>query len=967
LQDLEATLAGTDAHERSHPIHDAKAWEPGDRIGRYIVLDKLGAGAMGIVVAAYDPALDRRVAIKLIHDPGAPNAHRKLREAQTLARLSHPNVVAVHDVGEIEGDAVVFIAMEYIAGITLQRWLEQPRSIREIVAVFLQAGRGLAAAHAAGVTHRDFKPANVMIGDDPQGIGRVRVMDFGLARAQTTDPTKISDGYAPGKRASGTPAYMAPEQHLERSVGPAADQFAFCVALHEALAGARPFVGASPAEIAYSVTHDSPAAPPRALPENVRRVLERGLTRLPERRFPDMDALLRELARDPRRARLRWLGASGVVLAFAGALLALRDDDPTCDRLADEIEEVWTEDQRAQLRSGLAAATSADVATRTTEELDRFAAAWRAQRSAACIDARDGTTEPELVERRTACLENGRQQFAAIVDTLAREDAERPFEVLAVLPSLRSCADGKILRLTAPLPDPEIRADVARVRGLLARELALEVAGRLEEAASILADAERETAALRDDALRAELDASRGRVMAINGDFEGAAQVLASSVWTALRARHHGVAIRSATRLVFVTGDHFRDTATGELWFGLAESLLVAAEVEDSPLWAELWQVRGAMLLRANRHDESRDASTRALELARRLQDHRVVTLALQGLALSQRQLHQYDRSNETATEAIGILREAYGDAHVVIGILQGLVGANLISLDEPERAAVALREATESLERTLPPTHFKVVETRWNACLLEEYRGRYREAIACFEDLHTVVGNDPELASHWLSGIFEQLLHSTIRSGDFAQIDRILANPYPVSDSDQWSVLARAEVAVLEGRLDDADRLLEDRIAALDRRHGPHPTEAFWARYASARLDLRAGRAARAEATIAELEPLRAELAEYTVPFLDALHGRVLLAAGAPQRALPKLDAATKILYRQLETRDWPETAEALAALARTHAELGSDRATMTAAAHRAIEIYERLPGYRIDRDAFATWLARADTGLHD
>jgi len=976
LHDLEATLAGADTLERSNPIHDASAWSPGDRIGRYVVLEKLGAGAMGVVVAAYDPALDRRVAIKLIHDPGvpgAPNVHRKLREAQTLAKLSHPNVVAVHDVGELEPSSVVFIAMEYIAGTTLKRWLEQPRSVREIVGVFLQAGRGLAAAHAAGVIHRDFKPANVMIGDDPHGIGRVRVMDFGIARAQPTDGTHVSDGYTKSSRRGtpGTPAYMAPEQHLAHAVGPAADQFAFCVALYEALVGVRPFTGESPAEIAYSVTHDAPAAPPRGLPENVRRVLERGLAHSPEQRFPDMDALLGELARDPGRARRRWLGLSGAVLAFSGALLALRNDDPTCERLADEIDEVWVPAQRETIRSSITTASTAEVATHTTEELDRFAASWRAQRNAACIDARNGTTEPELVERRNACLENTRQQFAAVVDTLASDDAEYAFEVLAVLPSLRDCADGKSLRLAAPPPtDPEIRADVARVRALLARELTLEMAGRFDEAELVLARAELEGSELGAQPLLAEIETARGRVLANQGKFAEAAPVLADAVWTALQSRHEGVAIRASTRLVYITGDSLADTATAELWSGLAQSLLIAADVGDSPLWAELWQVRGAMLWKANRHDEALDASARSLELARRLQDHRLVSLSLQTIALSQRRLKQYHRSNETVTEAIGVLRQAFGEAHPMIGMFHGILGANYISLDEPERAVAALRDALDSLALTLPDTHFKVLETRSNLCLVIEFTGRHGDSLACYEDLLASVRDDAELATKWIPRIVEHQLVAAVRGGEFARVDAIVGIQDPALEGTPWRDLAYAEIAMLEGRLDDAERRIDASIAALDRQQKPNTSQSFWARYARARLALRSQQVDRADATITELAARKLETPDSETAFLDAMVGRVALAGGDPRRALTKLATATQTLDGTVGARSWPETAEAFAALARAHAELGSDRATMSAAAHRALEIYERLPGYHSDRDAFAAWLARAgeaDTGLHD
>ncbi|HTM19495.1 MAG TPA: serine/threonine-protein kinase, partial [Kofleriaceae bacterium] len=198
----------------------------GSKVGRYVVLELIGGGGMGMIYKAYDPQLDRAVALKLMRpaaaesDPDASN--RVLREAQSLAKLQHPNIVAVHDAG-LFGDQV-FAAMEYVAGDTVSRWLKvEPRSAEEIVDVFRAAGRGLAAAHAAGLVHRDFKPDNVIVGTD----GRVRVLDFGLARP--------AGDAAAGGPSAGTPAYMAPEQHDHRVADARSDQYSFCVALYEAV------------------------------------------------------------------------------------------------------------------------------------------------------------------------------------------------------------------------------------------------------------------------------------------------------------------------------------------------------------------------------------------------------------------------------------------------------------------------------------------------------------------------------------------------------------------------------------------------------------------------------------------------------------------------------------------------------------------------------------------------------------
>ena len=242
----------------------------GDTLGRYLIVDTLGRGGMGVVYAAYDPELDRKIAVKVLAQglPSDASGRRLVSEAKAMAKLSHPNVVSVYDVAEADG--AVFLAMELVEGRTLARWLEDaPRTLREILEVFVPAGRGLAAAHAAGLVHRDFKPHNVMVADD----GRVVVLDFGIARRspgieagrETEEPPSDSvDASQPETMGPvGTPAFMSPEQ-IERAVVDArTDQFSFCVSLYRAVYGEAPFAGASVAELGRAVLEGRVTPQPR--------------------------------------------------------------------------------------------------------------------------------------------------------------------------------------------------------------------------------------------------------------------------------------------------------------------------------------------------------------------------------------------------------------------------------------------------------------------------------------------------------------------------------------------------------------------------------------------------------------------------------------------------------------------------------------------------------------------------------
>jgi serine/threonine protein kinase len=274
-------------------------------IDRYRILGCIGQGGMGIVYAARDERLGRTVALKLLR-PELSRTHERhgglAAEAQSLAKLSHPNVVAVFDVGEHDGQ--VFVAMEYVEGQSLRRWLETPRTLAQILDVYVAAGEGLAAAHRAGLVHRDFKPDNVLVGSD----GRPRILDFGLARApdhagNEQPPSFADDAEATATSMSrhgvllGTPAYMAPEQHLGERADARSDQFGFCVALYQAIYRALPFPAEDLRTLSLAIVTGRHTPPPMVpgVPERLRRLVVRGLSVNPEVRHPDMDTLLAEL------------------------------------------------------------------------------------------------------------------------------------------------------------------------------------------------------------------------------------------------------------------------------------------------------------------------------------------------------------------------------------------------------------------------------------------------------------------------------------------------------------------------------------------------------------------------------------------------------------------------------------------------------------------------------------------------
>ncbi|HET6585574.1 MAG TPA: serine/threonine-protein kinase, partial [Nannocystaceae bacterium] len=369
-------------------------------IGRYSVTHRIGWGGMGVVYAAHDPDLDRDVAIKVLRHDVDRDPRRQawlLREAQALAKLNHPNVVQVYEVGKY--DDHVFLAMELVEGRTLRAWVRADRPAwRDVVAHYLEAGRGLAAAHRAGVIHRDVKPDNLLLGSD----GRVRMLDFGLAGLDPSASARASasasafestshgissdDFTAPGG-ISGTPSYMAPEQHAGGELDAASDQFAFCVSLWEALCGSPPYSGKNASELAEHKRRGPPPWPKHA-PGNRALVdaLRRGLAADPEARFSGMEALLSALAGAiSHRRRNRIALAVGAVALVAGstALASWRGAAPTpCGGAHEQLGDAWSPARRDASQQAFAA-TGLSYADRTWQRaagtLDAYAAQWAEQ------------------------------------------------------------------------------------------------------------------------------------------------------------------------------------------------------------------------------------------------------------------------------------------------------------------------------------------------------------------------------------------------------------------------------------------------------------------------------------------------------------------------------------------------------------------------------------------------------------
>ncbi len=492
----------------------------GTIVGRYVVLDRIGAGGMGVVYSAYDPDLNRKVALKLVRPRLGPDDQvRTLREAQALARLQHPNVVTLHDVGSFEER--VFLAMELVDGVNLRGWWEAAeRSWREVVSVFIAAGEGLAAAHDKQLVHRDFKPGNVLVGND----GRVRVTDFGLARGSHGEDVDVewdederhaaaprTPGSGPSRGPStpatrtpassrdllgheltqagaviGTPPYMAPETYRSEG-GEAADQFAFAVSLYQALYRQLPFEVDATGDARWNIKKP-PAA--RAVPAWLHKLVVRGLAEDSSQRFASMRELVAALKNDPRIVRRRIaIGICAVVFLGAGVAFAIARPDSQesliCQGAEQKLVGVWDAKKNVALRAGLVASgvpSAADAAERTSAMLDRYAAGWVRMHTETCQATRvRGEQSEEILTLRMTCLERRRIDLEALTNVLAKptaEQATRAVESAENLPPLSYCADIEALRAPVPPPaDAKLRARTdALYKELATAKLTLDIA-----------------------------------------------------------------------------------------------------------------------------------------------------------------------------------------------------------------------------------------------------------------------------------------------------------------------------------------------------------------------------------------------------------------------------------------------------------------------------------------------------------
>ncbi|WNG30496.1 serine/threonine protein kinase [Cystobacter fuscus] len=693
----------------------------GATVGRYMVLEKLGAGGMGVVYAAYDPELNRRLALKLLH-AGSDQVERSggqarlLREAQALARLSHPHVTSIYDVGTWEER--VFIAMELVEGPSLRDWLKQgPRPWREVVEVFIAAGRGLAAAHAAGLVHRDFKPDNVLLGKD----GRVRVLDFGLARqVSATTPGEVEEALSPppvdvpwselGQSPLNTPltraglvigtlAYMAPESY-EGIFDARADQFSYCVTLYELLYGERPH-GKTPGPPS---TWRAPEPPRDArVPANVRRIVLRGLALEPEQRWPSMDALLGALGDTLPRRQRQWLAVGGLLALSLGVGLPLQlrsTAEPPCQGGARHLEGLWDGARKAALGQAFQATGKPNAGeswSRTAQVLDTYAGDWEAMHVEACEATRvRGAQSDAVLSLRMACLERRLQSLRALTDVYAHPDAalvDQAAKAASALPLVAGCANVEALQ--APVLPPEdaaTRQKVERLEVRLAEARALFDSGQFKPALERTRTLADDALALHYRPLQAEVLELRGALEEKAGDVVASEASLRQAVWAAEAGRHDEVIASASARLV--------------------RSAMLQAHFEQGREWAE---------------------HTRAV-LERLGGDARIEAFVTNALGAIFMREDKTTEALENFRQVVALRQKVYSTEHPEVAAAYNNLGAALTKAGRLSEAREALSHAQRLYAKTLGPHHLETGNALHNLGILAQKTADEAAAVVYFQ-----------------------------------------------------------------------------------------------------------------------------------------------------------------------------------------------------------------------------------------
>ncbi|RKH47595.1 serine/threonine-protein kinase [Corallococcus sicarius] len=761
----------------------------GSTVSRYVVRERIGAGAMGVVYAAEDPELGRQVALKVLRPEGRQHAElqqRLQREAQALARLSHANVVTLYDVGTYADG--IFLAMELVEGTTLAEWMKAPHPWREVLRVFLEAGRGLAAAHAAGLVHRDFKPANVLLGRE----GRVYVTDFGIARLlhQEEAPASPVSPDAPMGRLTrtgsvlGTPAYLAPELLRGQRADARSDEFSFCVALYEALYGVHPFQGETLRELAQAVLAGRIRPPEREVqvPAWVRRAVLRGLRAEPAERFASMEALLAALTPPARRMRT-WVAATATVTGLLGALAAYgvtQRREARCEQEVEKLAAAWSPARRERVRAAFLA-TGAPYAApawaRVAAGLDAYANQWRTLRTEACLAA--GSDTDTGAWQTAACLDARLWQLAAVTDVLEKADVltlQNARPLMTSLEGLTGCRDAPGLS-SRPQPPDSLRARrVEEARHKLAQARAHLVARRFTDGLAVTSALIGQLKGIDYRPLEAEVYLAHGELLGENDRPKEAETALYQAVWAAEAGRDDETLARAWLELMFVVGEALSRPADAEKLVRHAQSAVERLGRERFPdITADLHTRLSSLRLQQGLHAEAEQEVLQGLEFSRRRNGpDSLRTASLLHQLGKVRMVQRRDKEMlELHLQALEMRKRLLGPDNPALVVSYNRVASAYHGMGRNADAVATWRKALALQEAAPIPENTVLASVLLNLAVVSRVEGRLEEARTLLERARTLFegARGPD---HFT--VVQVLVEQAMVYGDGGQHDKTIA-----------------------------------------------------------------------------------------------------------------------------------------------------------------------------------------------
>ena len=773
--------------------------------GRYRIEELIGSGGMGTVYRAYDRQLERQVAIKLHR--WAEGDDRLRREAVAMAQLAHPNVITVFEVGSVGGQT--FVAMELIHGQTLRDWLAaRPRSLHDRLGVLHDAGVGLAAAHAAGLVHRDFKPENVMIGDD----GRARVGDFGLARSPTgsepgstrTHPVDLSSTRTGA--ILGTPTYMAPEQARGEAIDARADQLAFCIVAWETLAGKRPFTGTTIEDCLRSMEAGERQAAAK-LPGRLRRALDRGLAARQQDRYPSMRELLARLR--PRSAKAYRVIAAGLIAALgATAVIAWAAGGTpveSCDTAGDSL--ISPPDQLG----------SPDVASRMASVLGQWRGQLKRYAVSACRGRVDGTLSPQLARRADGCLLIAARTTARLLAVDGVQPSDIPSDVVQtwVLPDVAHCTDPAALLAMPDLPSDPIGLEthVAAMTSAKAAEFVISVVHDPARARALLGEAER-SAAAGTPIVAARISLVRGQLAKAADRASEARQRFEEAYYQARAIDELEIVLAAIAELLYLANDT-GDVATMAKWIPLGLADARRSEARAAIAVSNIYLAVAAITMHGEHPDQAAELAAHALALIgnqRSMLRVHALTLVAQAACVRGR----YDDCFANHARAIELLRTLVGPTNSWLATTLGNVALDYSDAGRAREAVPLVHEALEIIESTRSPNAERARQINGLAAVLinsglAEERGRARKLLEQARGLIDATGGDrnPDLVD--VESNLAELYADDDR--DYIRARTSLAHALRVAETiwgpDHPSVadvlFNIAHVALLQGELDPA------------------------------------------------------------------------------------------------------------------------------------------------------------------